>query len=213
MYRKKRTAIITTIFFCILLLANQVTLAVETQDNNKADALFAAIVDFAVSRDYVLAAQEDVIQMVRKLDEHKPRNLQIPEYAQSTLLEAELLSAKEMQSAQQIYAQLKRELISALSRDISTLLNLQNQIQYQRELKDLLEERIESVERQVQAGLIEPASLWQLSESIIDIRTTIADAKDKKSILRREIAFNYGNEDWRELLKLIKELEELEVLD
>lgn len=201
-------------FFAVvltLILFPDLPVLAEEAGTDEGDDLFAVIVEFVVDRDSALASQRSVIETVRRLGELKPgRDFKVPDYAQSSLLQGELESVIQIQQAQQTYGELKRELISELSREIVELLTLKNRIENQTELHGLLNERLEDTERQVQAGIISPDALWQLSEKIIDVQTSIADAKNRRRILRRKIAFNYGGEEWRKLLDLLQDLEELE---
>jgi len=202
-------AVITGCVCMFMLMFVPVSVGASAQESadDSADVLFE-IVDFVVSRDLVLKAQQDVIDAAQKLDAGSAESSAVvPEYARNRIVEAELERAIRAQEAQERYMALKRQLVSDLLKRITDMSNLGNKIENQMELHSLLQQRQSEVERQVQAGILEPLVLWQLSEKIIVAQTTIADARDQLEILRRETAFSYGGQEWRDLLRLLERLD------
>jgi hypothetical protein len=203
----KREGIISILILSLLFL----TSVVLAQESNS-EELFARIIDFVVERDPALQAQEGVMEAAQRLSKGNTGEndlIDIPVYVESSLRERELDSALKFQEAQQSYSELKRKLVTEVFNNITEIFTLKNRVKDQEELHKLLEERKPGMERQVQAGIIDPGALRELSEKIIFVQTVIADAGDRIRILRMETAFNYGGEDWSELLGLLEELENI----
>jgi hypothetical protein len=202
----KRKGIISIILLSFLF----VTPVALAQESNS-EGLFSRIIDFVVERDPALQAQEGVMEAAQRLNRGNTgeNELDIPVYVESSLRERELNSALKFQEAQQSYSELKRKLVTEVFKNITEIFTLKNRVKDQEELHKLLEERKPGMERQVQAGIIDPGALRELSEKIISVQTVIADAGDRIRILRMETAFNYGGEDWSELLGLLEELENI----
>ncbi|MFW5980774.1 MAG: hypothetical protein ACOCRB_02000 [Halanaerobiaceae bacterium] len=174
--------------------------------------LIYEIINFVHERDSVLDSQRKVIELLgsegqTELNEGEDEE-ELPEYIRSSLKEEELNEVMQKQEIQEKYTTTERKLTSELLKKLSEIFTYKNEIENQKELHELLLSRENTTKRQVEAGILEPQNLQDLSEEIIAVRTAIADAELNMRMLKMEIAFNYGGSDWQELIDLINELEE-----
>ncbi len=192
--------------FLTMSLISLPTLAQEVKIVEEEDH-YALIVDFVVSRDPVLAVQRTVMDAARAMDTVRLEDSgSVPSYAQASLLKIKYEAVTSIKEAQQTYTTLERALVSELFSKLTEVLTLRNLIDNNKNLLDLLQQRLEPTERQVQAGIVPDSVLWNLSEQIIKVQITIADGQSNLVALERATAFNYGGEDWAELLELIRSL-------
>jgi len=190
-------------------LFSEVDEALELEEFEGED-IVSEIINFVIERDPVLKAQKEVMEVIdeQKIDEKNDETDEdLPEYIRSTLREEKLEAVMKKQEVQEKYSQIKRELVTELFAKITEIFAQKNKIENQKKLHNLLLTREESIKRQVEAGIMEPQALQDLSEDIIQTQTVIADAEIKMRMLKMEIAFNYGEQDWRELIVLLEELE------
>lgn len=168
---------------------------------------FRKIVDFVLERDPVLRAQRDAVEAARRLGAIQlGGSSAIPAFAQGQLLKAELERAGQVAEAQERYTHLERTLVSEVLAHTYKLLSLVNGIRGQDQLRKMLQERIATIERQVQAGLAEPQLLWEALDRLAEVETEQANLKDQLQTLKRQVAFSYGGDDWPELLTLLDQL-------
>jgi len=205
---KRLHLMVMILSLCVSVLPVGATATAPDDSSKSTSDVIFEMINLAIEHDPAIIAQRNVIDTARRLGTFKtgPDEV-IPEYARNRIAEAELERAISIQKAQEAYTVLKRQLISDLLRRITEICSLENKIENQTKLHSLLQQRQNEIERQVQAGILEPDTLWQLSESMIAVRTAIADARDQLVILKRETAFNYGGEEWRAFLGLLDELD------
>ena len=168
--------------------------------------VYSDILEFVVSRDPVLEAQRQVMEAARALDTISADD-EIPGYAQSSLLRMKFDAVRDVQSAQNTYTQLERQLVSSVFNNLTRIFALRNQIENNRELLVLLESRLGSTERQAEAGIIAADKLWDLNERIISVQISIADGESQLRALERETAYNYGGGQWETLLQMIQKVQ------
>lgn len=209
MYHKQKKKLFLTLSLLLLFILIISNLLLAEEKIFKEEEIFAEIIEFVISRDSVIDSQQNVMRAAFRLNEMKLVEDNLPTYMQSNLRQIEFDSLVRIQESQKTYAEIKRKLVTEISNNIIKLFSLKNEIIYQTELKELLAERLVGLERQVEAGIIDPESLIQLSEQLINIKTNIANNKNYLRFLKLELAFNYGGEDWQELLKLIEEIEKV----
>lgn len=194
------------------------------------DDLLAELVEFIRERDPVLERQQEILELLSgdgelaeaeamagetesdavetgEEAEGDVADGDLPGYLQGSFREAELDRMERLMEAQENIGRINRELVSEFMGGLSEVFAYKHQVRNLEELYDLMVIREETVRRQVDAGLLEPEVLQDLTRELIEIRTSIADAELGKQFLRRELAFNYGGEDWQELLAMILELE------
>jgi len=183
------------------------------------DDLLAELIDFVIERDPVYERQQEIMNFLigegeTDLDpeqfdaEADELEDELPGYLEGSLREAELERMERILEAEEGLSQARRELVTEFMATLAEIFSYRHEVNNLEELYDLMLVREETVRRQVDAGLIEPEVLQSLTREIIEIRTSIADAELGMQFLRRELAFNFGGEDWSELLKMIHEFEQ-----
>lgn len=180
-------------------------------DNFSGEIIVYDIIEFVISRDRAIKTKKDVINAIEDFDlnegTEESSEDELPKYIQSNLQEKKLETLSRKQQVQEEYTALKRELVSQLMKKLSDIFSYKNQAINQQELYQLLLAREENIKRQVEAGIMEPKDLQDLSERINQVQTSIADARLNMKMFKMEIAFNYGGDEWEQLLKLIDKLE------
>lgn len=135
--------------------------------------------------------------------------LEIPLFSSSRRkdrITARLTYAKELEKAKQDYLRAKESVVSDLLAKVKKLYQLENEKKKLEELKSFLSSNIESLNRQVKAGVIKSSDLWELAERIMDTENRIYNQSSELEILRREIAINLGGERSEELRQMLEEL-------
>jgi len=115
---------------------------------------------------------------------------------------------EKLEKAKQDYLQLKSSVVSELLSKIDKLCQLQNEVKNLEKLKVFFIRNMESLKREVKAGVAEVADLWELNERIIDTDTKIYNLSSQIQALKYEAAFNLGGEKWSELLKILSKIME-----
>ena len=183
------------------------------------DDLLAELIDFVIERDPLYERQQEIMdfltdrgqtdidqeQFEAEADELED---ELPGYLEGGLREAELERMERILEAEEGLSQARRELITEFMTALAEIFSYRHEVNNLEELYELLLVREETVRRQVDAGLVEPEILQSLTREIIEVRTSIADAEIGMQFLRRELAFNFGGEDWPELLEMIHEFEQ-----
>ncbi len=164
------------------------------------------IINFVIEREPVLNSYREVKQKMVELDSEREIDEDIPEYIISSLLKEDIDSSLMKHELKENYIELKRNLRLEIIDKITVIYKLQNQIENQKDLHILLKEREETAKRNVEAGIMEPEILVNLTKEIIETSTKIADAEVESKMIKLELAFNYGNEDWLELYELLQQL-------
>ncbi|MBA7685733.1 TolC family protein [Candidatus Aerophobetes bacterium] len=135
--------------------------------------------------------------------------LEIPLFSSSRRkdrIAARLTYAKELEKAKQDYLRAKESVVSDLLAKVKKLYQLENEKRKLEELKSFLSSNMESLNRQVKAGVIKSSDLWELAERIMDTENRIYNQSSELEILRREIAINLGGERSEELRQMLEEL-------
>ncbi|MFW6386959.1 MAG: hypothetical protein ACOCZM_03195 [Bacillota bacterium] len=177
---------------------------------NFSQDLIYEIVEFVQKRDPVLESRQEMMEVLSAGAEEEiseNNSDELPDYIRSTLQEGELDKIFRRQEAREEYTELERNLVSELLARISEIFTYRSEIENQQELHELLQNREETALRQVEAGIMEEEELQELSEEIISVRNNISRAEINLQTLKMEIALNYGEEDWQELLELFDRLE------
>lgn len=177
---------------------------------NFSQDLIYEIVEFVQKRDPVLESRQEMMEVLSAGAEEEiseNNSDELPDYIRSTLQEGELDKIFRRQEAREEYTELERNLVSELLARISEIFTYRSEIENQQELHELLQNREETALRQVEAGIVEEEELQELSEEIISVRNNISRAEINLQTLKMEIALNYGEEDWQELLELFDRLE------
>jgi len=104
------------------------------------------------------------------------------------------------------YEDLKEGILSNLMGKITRILTLKNRKQNLSELRNFLEERKVSLEKQVKAGVEEPSNLFDLEERIMNAVLNMQNTAVELEILKLEIAATFGGEKQPELLSLLDKI-------
>jgi hypothetical protein len=115
----------------------------------------------------------------------------------------------EREQARQQYLKIKDSAVADLFASAREILKLKSQGRSLQKLKTYLEEYTDLIERQVKAGVTQPATdqLWALKERAIGIETEIRDVDDQLNTKKIEAAMRLAGEAWRDLLALFEQLE------
>jgi hypothetical protein len=116
---------------------------------------------------------------------------------------------KEREEAKQQYLKIKDSAVADLFASAREILKLKSQRNNLQKLRSYLEEYTDLIERQVKAGVTQPATdqLWALKERAIGTEAEIRDVDDQLSTKKIEAAMRLAGEAWRELLVLFEQLE------
>lgn len=199
---KVKKVVINLLVIMLLLLSN-ISSASDFQQLN--ENYYSDIIEFILARDLVIEGQQMVIQKAMSLEQERPFDFtDAPLYLKESLLQDSYEIAVIIQSAQAKLSALEKALIDDVFTKLTQIFILKNKIQNSQELYYLLEQRVESTERQVQAGIVDANVLWALTESMMTAQSNIADANTQIQALEIQVAISYGGADWVDLLELIR---------
>ena len=89
---------------------------------------------------------------------------------------------------------------------MTQIAKLRNQGENLEELKSFLERRQDSLEKQVKAGIKQPAVLFDLTERLMQANLETKNAAREGEILRLETAISLGGTKWEDLLALLNKV-------
>ncbi len=118
----------------------------------------------------------------------------------------DLTVQKDLTKAWQDYYDFKDTSISILLEKVSAIINLKNELEGQEKLLSLFQYNLESLRKQVEAGVTMPSTLWNMSERIVTVETDIANLLNNLDTLKRETAVTLAGDRWQELLDLLDEI-------
>ncbi len=120
-----------------------------------------------------------------------------------------MLARKEMlEKARQSYESLRKSLLTELLTNLAELSKLENRTKSLSQLESFLGSRAESLTQQVKAGLQQPATLYDLTERIMDTSMEIENTILEIESLKLQTAITIGGNKWKELLVMLNELSE-----
>ena len=118
-----------------------------------------------------------------------------------------MLARKEMlEKARQSYESLRKSLLTELLTNLAELSKLENRTKSLSQLESFLGSRAESLTQQVKAGLQQPATLYDLTERIMDTSMEIENTILEIESLKLQTAITIGGNKWKELLVMLNEL-------
>ncbi|NQS90046.1 TolC family protein [Patescibacteria group bacterium] len=135
--------------------------------------------------------------------------LEIPLYnpsKQRNILEQKIAVNRELEQVKQRYSDLKNSIISDLLNRVAKLSQLNNEKKNLTELKTYLSDNLHSLEKQVKAGIIEPDTLWALTEKIMNLDTKIYNLSSQFKTLKWGTAATLGGGKWQKLLQMLDEI-------
>jgi len=117
-----------------------------------------------------------------------------------------MLARKEMlEKARQTYESLKKSLLTELLTNLAELSKLENKKKSLTQLESFLGSRAESLTQQVKAGLQQPATLYDLTERIMNTSMEVKNTIEEIKALKLQTAITIGGNKWKELLQMLDE--------
>lgn len=132
--------------------------------------------------------------------------LEIPLYDPSkkrSVLQQRIAFSEKLEQAKQKYSSLKNSIVSDLLDKVSKLSKLNNQKKNLIQLKSYLGSNLESLEKQVKAGVEEQDALWTLNERVMNVNTKIYNISSDIETLKWKTATTLGGKEWEKLLKML----------
>ncbi len=118
-----------------------------------------------------------------------------------------MLERKDMlEKARQTYESLKKSLLTELFTNLTDLFKLENRKRSLSQLESFLRNRAESLSQQVKAGLEQPATLYDLTERIMNTSMEIENTIEELKTLKLRIAITMGGNKWQQLSSLLDEI-------
>lgn len=118
-----------------------------------------------------------------------------------------ILDRKEMlEKARQAYESLKKSLLTELFTSLAELSKLENKKESLSQLESFLGSRAESLTQQVKAGLQQPATLYDLTERIMNTSLEIKNTIEEIKTLKLQTGITVGGNKWQELLAMLDKL-------
>lgn len=211
---------------CLLLLASVLS---QAEQQVQPAYLFQEIIQLVEENNPILESQRSLIDTIQRapdpgagfinLEELQSRThqvgeegVEVPLLSLSEVIQVEqfvqtkLDREKTLAEAQQTYENLKQSLISNLMAKMTQIAKLRNQGENLEELKSFLERRQDSLEKQVKAGIKQPAVLFDLTERLMQANLETKNAAREGEILRLETAISLGGTKWEDLLALLNKV-------
>lgn len=211
---------------CLLLLASVLS---QAEQQVQPAYLFQEIIQLVEENNPILESQRSLIDTIQRAPDPGAGFINLEELQSSTRrvgeegVEVPLLSLSEviqveqfvqtkldrektLAEAQQTYENLKQSLISNLMAKMTQIAKLRNQGENLEELKSFLERRQDSLEKQVKAGIKQPAVLFDLTERLMQANLETKNAAREGEILRLETAISLGGTKWEDLLALLNKV-------
>jgi len=222
----KRILMCVVAVTCLLLLASVLS---QAEQQVQPAYLFQEIIQLVEENNPILESQRSLIDTIQRapdpgagfinLEELQSRThqvgeegVEVPLLSLSEVIQVEqfvqtkLDREKTLAEAQQTYENLKQSLISNLMAKMTQIAKLRNQGENLEELKSFLERRQDSLEKQVKAGIKQPAVLFDLTERLMQANLETKNAAREGEILRLETAISLGGTKWEDLLALLNKV-------
>lgn len=222
----KRILMCVVAVTCLLLPATALS---QAEQQVQPAYLFQEIIQLVEENNPILESQRSLIDTIQRAPDPGAGFINLEELQSSTRrvgeegVEVPLLSLSEviqveqfvqtkldrektLAEAQQTYENLKQSLISNLMAKMTQIAKLRNQGENLEELKSFLERRQDSLEKQVKAGIKQPAVLFDLTERLMQANLETKNAAREGEILRLETAISLGGTKWEDLLALLNKV-------
>lgn len=222
----KRILMCVVAVTCLLLPASVLS---QAEQQVQPAYLFQEIIQLVEENNPILESQRSLIATIERapdpgagfinLEELQSRThqvgeegVEVPLLSLSEVIQVEqfvqtkLDREKTLAEAQQTYENLKQSLISNLMAKMTQIAKLRNQGENLEELKSFLERRQDSLEKQVKAGIKQPAVLFDLTERLMQANLETKNAAREGEILRLETAISLGGTKWEGLLALLNKV-------
>jgi len=225
---RKKGAVCVAAFVCSLLFLSATAFSQTERETESGDVLWQ-IIKVVEENNPILKSQRTLIETIKQapepgagfinLEELRSKTgkvgeqgtqaplltlsevIQVDEFVQRKLDREETLA-----EAEQEYEMLKESLISTLMTKIIEIVKLKNRLDNFEELKSFLEERRDSLQKQVNVGIKEPSTLNVVLERLIQISLEVRNATGEREILRLETAISLGGQKWQDILILLNKV-------
>lgn len=225
---RKKTAVCVTALICSLLFLSVTAFSQTEGETESADVLWQ-IIKLVEENNPILKSQRALIETIKQapepgegfinLEELRSKTGKVGEQgAQTPLLslseviqvdqfvQRKLDREETLAEAEQGYEMFKESLISKLMAKITEIAKLKNKLENLEELKSFLEERRVSLQKQVNAGIKEPSTLFDLEERLIQISLEARNTTREQEILRLETAISLGGRKWQDIQILLNKV-------
>ncbi|MQY58053.1 MAG: hypothetical protein GH144_00395 [Clostridia bacterium] len=218
--KTKRILVLSLVL--ILLIPFTVWAQEQTQTTQKNP--IEKIIELIVENNPTLQSQRDLIKEIEEMPapgsgfidiealesvtETETGGIQTPLLSMTQLedIRDAMLARKEMlEKARQTYESLKKSLLTELLTNLAELSKLENKKKSLSQLESFLGSRAESLTQQVKAGLQQPATLYDLTERIMNTSMEIENTIEETKTLKLQTAITIGGNKWKELLVMLDE--------
>jgi len=218
-----RTKKIWVISLVLVLLTSFTAWAQEQTQTTQKNPI-EKIIELIVENNPTLQSQRDLIKEIEEMPapgsgfidiealesvtETKTGGIQTPLLSMTQLedIRDAMLARKEMlEKARQTYESLKKSLLTELLTNLAELSKLENKKKSLSQLESFLGSRAESLTQQVKAGLQQPATLYDLTERIMNTSMEIENTIEEIKTLKLQTAITIGGSKWKELLQMLDE--------
>lgn len=197
----------------ILIMVFSLAGSAQTQEvTQKTEDVLQTIIDLVVENNPILESQRSLIGEIEEMPEPGAGLIDLPQtsflsISQLNQLRSQKLERKQtLEIARQAYENLRKSILIELLTGITTISKLENKREGLNQLESFLNERKESLIRQVEAGLEEPTALFDLTERIVQNSVDIENTRGELKTLKLQIALTLGGTEWQELLGLLNQL-------
>lgn len=225
---RKKTAVCVAALVCSLLFLSVTAFSQTETETESADVLWQ-IIKVVEENNPILKSQRTLIETIKQAPEPGAGFINLEELRSNTRKVGEqgaqtpLLSLSEviqvdqlvqrkldreeiLAEAEQDYEMFKESLISKLMAKITEIAKLKNGLENLEELKSFLEERRDSLHKQVNAGIKEPSTLNVVLERLIQTSLEVRNATGEREILRLETAISLAGPKWQDILILLNKV-------
>ena len=221
--KTKRVLVLSLISVLLISLTAWAQEQTQTTQKNPIEK----IIDLTVENNPTLQSQRDLIKEIEEMPPPgsgfidiealesvtgtETGGIQTPLLSMTQLedIRDAMLARKEMlEKARQSYESLKKSLLTELLTNLGELSKLENKTKSLSQLESFLGSRAESLTQQVKAGLQQPATLYDLTERIMDTSMEIENTILEIESLKLQTAITIGGNKWKELLVMLNELSE-----
>lgn len=207
-----KNALINSLILILIMSFSLVGSAQTQEVTQKTEDVLQRIIDLVVENNPILASQRSLIGEIEEMPEPGARLIDLSQtsflsLSQLNQLKNQQLERKQtLEAARQAYENLKKSILIELLTGITTISKLDNKREGLSQLESFLNERKESLIRQVEAGLEEPTALFDLTERIIQTSMDIENTREELKTLKLQIALTLSGTKWQELLGLLNQL-------
>ena len=117
-----------------------------------------------------------------------------------------LRTEKDLARAWYDYFRFKNSIVSDLLTRVDRIVSSKNELEGQKKILSLHQHRVETLKKEVEAGIVRLRELWEVRVRIITTETKIQNFSSKLNTLKRETALKLAGDRWQELMKMLGEI-------